>query len=598
MARPQIRQGQLITTFGPGAMTDLPERSVLIAGLDAWVGERRQIQEPRLARKVAELLGAQTIRLECPPEADRDGGGFVRSYVFPLWFVTQNLIPGRPPGWRTRRLVQWSGLEDKGRKFLMDDRSKSPVTPVRFVRACRRGHLGDIDWQAFVHGQNPPCGRELYFDERGTSGDLGETYIRCGCGLERPMSQAADPNSRALGDCDGARPWLGQGRVADERCNERNRLLVRAASNAWLPQPQRVISLPERGENIRQTVDKLWMFLEAAESADDIAYERRKPKVNEGLAGLTNDEVWEAVRERKNPANSSEKPVKRAEIETLLAPGDQIGEDTLESTFFARVLPRAEWNQPWMAGIERVLLIERLREVAALVGFTRFESASADAETGELDAGVRRAEISRQPEWVPAVENRGEGIFLQFSREALLTWWQRTAVVDRYAELKRGFDGWKKEHTSSDRKLPSPEYLLLHSFSHLLITAVALECGYPASSIMERVYAVPQVGYGVLLYTASSDAEGTLGGLVQAGRRIAGFVRSALELGGLCSNDPVCGQHSPANVLEGRMLHGAACHGCVLIAETSCEQGNDFLDRALVVRTVAGLGAEFFPDVV
>lgn len=598
MARPQIRQGQLITTFGPGAMTDLPERSVLIAGLDAWVGERRQIQEPRLARKVAQFLGAQTIRLECPPEADRDGGGFVRSYVFPLWFVTQSLILGRPPGWRTRRLVQWSGLEDKGRKFLMDDRSKSPLTPVRFVRACRRGHLGDIDWQAFVHGQNPPCGRELYFDERGTSGDLGETYIRCGCGLERPMSQAADPNSRALGDCDGARPWLGQGRVADERCTERNRLLVRAASNAWLPQPQRVISLPERGENIRQTVDRLWMFLEAAESADDIAYERRKPKVNEGLAGLTNEEVWEAVRERKNPADSAEKPVKRAEIETLVAPGDQIGEDTLESTFFARVLPQAEWDQPWMAGIERVLLVERLREVAALVGFTRFESASADAETGEFDAGVRRAEISRQPEWVPAVENRGEGIFLQFSREGLLAWWQRTAVVNRYAELKRGFDGWKQEHTSSDRRLPSPEYLLLHSFSHLLITAVALECGYPASSIMERVYVVPQIGYGVLLYTASSDAEGTLGGLVQAGRRIAGFVRSALELGGLCSNDPVCGQHSPANVLEGRMLHGAACHGCVLIAETSCEQGNDFLDRALVVRTVAGLGAEFFPDVI
>jgi hypothetical protein len=603
MAQPQIRQGQLITTFGPGAMTDLPERSVLIAGLDAWVGERRQIQEPRLARKVAELLGAQTIRLECPPEADRDGGGFVRSYVFPLWFVTQELVPydpasGRPKGWRTRRLVQWGALEDKGRKFLMDDRSKSPVTPVRFVRACRRGHLGDIDWQAFVHGQNPPCGRELYFDERGTSGDLGETYIRCGCGQERPMSQAADPNSRALGDCDGARPWLGQGRVADERCNERNRLLVRAASNAWLPQPQRVISLPERGENIRQTIDKLWMFLEAAESADDIAYERRKPKVNEGLAGLTNEEVWEAVRERKSPVDSAEKPVKRAEIETLLGLGDQIGEDTLESTFFARVLPRAEWNQLWMAGIERVLLVERLREVAALVGFTRFESASADAETGELDAGVRRAEISRQPEWVPAVENRGEGIFLQFSREALLAWWQRPAVVNRYAELKRGFDAWKKEHNSSDRRLPMPEYLLLHSFSHLLITAVALECGYPASSIMERVYAVPQVGYGVLLYTASSDAEGTLGGLVQAGRRIAGFVRSALELGGLCSNDPVCGQHSPANVLEGRMLHGAACHGCVLIAETSCEQGTDFLDRALVVRTVAGSGAEFFPDVI
>jgi hypothetical protein len=343
------------------------------------------------------------------------------------------------------------------------------------------------------------------------------------------------------------------------------------------------------------------MFLETAESAEDVAYERRKPKVNEGLAGLTNDqEVWAAVRERKNPVDSAEKPVKRAEIETLLGPGDQIGEDTLESTFFARVLPRAEWDQPWMAGIERVLLVERLREVAALVGFTRFESASADAETGELDAGVRRAEISRQPEWVPAVENRGEGIFLQFSREALLAWWARSVqgrqpVVERYAELKRGFDAWKlrthlQRPEAAEPGVPAAAFV----FASSDYGGVALECGYPASSIMERVYAVPQVGYGVLLYTASSDAEGTLGGLVQAGRRIAGFVRSALELGGLCSNDPVCGQHRPANVLEGRMLHGAACHGCVLIAETSCEQGNDFLDRALVVQDSRWFGSRVF----
>jgi len=111
---------------------------------------------------------------------------------------------------------------------------------------------------------------------------------------------------------------------------------------------------------------------------------------------------------------------------------------------------------------------------------------------------------------------------------------------------------------------------------------------------MERIYAIPNVGFGLLLYTASSDAEGTLGGLIQVGRRISEFVKSALELGKLCSNDPVCGLHSPENVFEGRFLHGAACHGCVLIAETSCEQTNDFLDRALVTPRAAGLGAEFF----
>jgi hypothetical protein len=136
--------------------------------------------------------------------------------------------------------------------------------------------------------------------------------------------------------------------------------------------------------------------------------------------------------------------------------------------------------------------------------------------------------------------------------------------------------------------------VLLHSLAHLLITAVALECGYPASSLRERIYALPAIGYGLLIYTGSSDSEGTLGGLVEVGRRIADVTRAALDLGQLCSNDPVCSQHVPANANEARFLQGAACHGCVLISETSCEAQNELLDRALVVRTVHGVGSEFF----
>ena len=102
----------------------------------------------------------------------------------------------------------------------------------------------------------------------------------------------------------------------------------------------------------------------------------------------------------------------------------------------------------------------------------------------------------------------------------------------------------------------------------------------PCQFHTERIYAIPSVGYGVLLYTGTSDAEGTLGGLIQVGRPIR-RARSeiALEIGELCSNDPVCAQHAPENPHERRFLHGAACHGCLLIAETSCEQHNDFLDR-------------------
>ena len=136
---------------------------------------------------------------------------------------------------------------------------------------------------------------------------------------------------------------------------------------------------------------------------------------------------------------------------------------------------------------------------------------------------------------------------------------------------------------------------MLHSFAHLLITTIALECGYPASSIRERIYSFPDIGYGILLYTGSSDAEGTLGGLIEVGRRISDTIRNALDLGALCSNDPVCSQHLPESPHERSFLLGAACHGCLLVAETSCEQQNDVLDRALVVRTVQGSrNAEFF----
>jgi hypothetical protein len=137
---------------------------------------------------------------------------------------------------------------------------------------------------------------------------------------------------------------------------------------------------------------------------------------------------------------------------------------------------------------------------------------------------------------------------------------------------------------------------MLHSLSHLLITAIALECGYPASALRERVYAsVEQDMYGILIYTGSSDSEGTLGGLVETGRSIAAHLTAARRLADLCSNDPVCSEHRPSNEHEARFLHGAACHGCLLIAETSCEQHNDFLDRALVMPTVSVPGAAFFP---
>jgi len=358
-----------------------------------------------------------------------------------------------------------------------------------------------------------------------------------------------------------------------------------------------VISLPDRDQAIKQTVDRIWSHLEAVEEIDQLRYERRKAVVKEALDGLSDDEVFTEIQSRALGGTKTEKSVKVAELETLIAARDEIGEDRPDGVFYARNLPRTVWDQPWMTPIERVVLVHRLREVVAQVGFTRFESAAPDTE-GELDIGVKRAALAREISWLPAFENKGEGIFLQFNREFIKAWMNRANVSARAQALGSGFEAWRKEHTGTTRSAPNLAYLMMHSFSHLLLTAVALRCGYPASSIRERIYAIPEIGYGILLYTGTSDAEGTLGGLVQLGRQIHEVVKSALELGMLCSNDPVCAQHDPSNPHERRFLHGAACHGCLLISETSCEQQNDFLDRSLVVPTVQGLGAELFSEIL
>ena len=130
--------------------------------------------------------------------------------------------------------------------------------------------------------------------------------------------------------------------------------------------------------------------------------------------------------------------------------------------------------------------------------------------------------------------------------------------------------------------------------SHLLIQSLAMRCGYPATSIRERLYAEGE-RYGILLYTGSPDADGTLGGLVQQARRIEDHLDHACRAAALCSNDPICAQHAPGTALEGHLLLGAACHACTLVAETSCEMRNDYLDRALVVPVIGIEDAAFFP---
>ena len=482
-ARPhgQIRRSQLITTFGPGAMLDLPNHSVLVAGLEYWSPGGDEITEPRLIEKLARLLDVPALKLYAPPPDQEDPTlpqTGINVWQFPEWFITQEVTSAdADSASRSRMLVHRKALT-RG-KYIDRDKKKRAVVPVRFVRACRAGHIGDINWYDFVHEKNKDCRRQLWIDERGTSGDLSEVWVRCECGEERNVGDAASLlHTVPLGFCDGARPWLGP--YAREQCGEPNRLLIRTASNAYFPQQMTAISLPDRSETVRQAVDAAWDFIEAVENIDELRYERKKAKVKAALEGLSDDEIFAEIQARRGTGEPPDKSVKQAELETLVASKEELGNDQPDGVFFARALPQDTWDRPWMDKFERVVLVHRLREVMALLGFTRFEAAAPDIE-GELDIEVRRAALARETSWLPAVENKGEGIFLQFKRDAIESWLERDDVDARGRELAAGFDRWRADHHGTRRKFPGVPYIMLHSVSHLLITAVSLECGYPAS---------------------------------------------------------------------------------------------------------------------
>lgn len=595
-ARPhgQLRESQLITTFGPGALLDLPRHSVIVGGLDEWSPGGAEIYEPRLAAYLQSHLERDSLRLVAPP-VDRADPHLpptgITTWQFPEWFVTQDVLAGAGKTRRARALIQRTGLE-KG-KYLDADRKLRPVVPVRFVRACRRGHISDIDWYGLVHGQGDNCRRQLWMVETGTSGDLSEVVIRCDCGQDRLMSDVAAKGSQLLGRCNGSRPWLGA--YASEACGEPSRLLVRTASNSYFPQVISVISLPDADDPVVAAVGSVWdAYLRFVDSVDDLTQVRAAmPPVKAALLGIPDDQVMRVIVARKEGKPQLDlKPVKVAELEVLASSSEEIGNDQPDGEFYARALPPKIWKDPVTELVDRVVLVHRLREVAALAGFTRFEAATPDVQ-GELELGVESAPLAREADWLPAVENRGEGIFVALKPQAIANWLTGPGTTERGGQLLGGFKRWKQEHPNSHGEFVGVPYVMLHSLSHLLLTTIALECGYPASSIRERIYA-GEMGYGILLYTATSDAEGTLGGLVEAGRSITEHLKAALERGSLCSNDPVCSEHSPEDEQERRFLLGAACHGCLLIAETSCERHNSSLDRALVVPTISTPDAAFF----
>ena len=463
-----------------------------------------------------------------------------------------------------------------------------------FCTAPNKGHIEDFRWVEFAHGLHAKCPSPSLQLLEGETGDFAEIRVVCACGRSQVLIKAHVKETVPI--CAGKRPWLGS--EGDEVCDENLRLLVRTASNSYFAQVVSALSIPDPGRELEDAVNSVWDVFKAA-TAETLGAFRTIPKVNATLEEYSDASVLAVVEELQGGRQKPREPIRTAEYKTFLSQRPEALGDIppADEIFFSRsVVP--EGGLP--SKVSKVVLAHKLREVRVQVGFTRIEPPTPNLQ-GEYDLGVESARVGLSPTWLPASEVHGEGVFVQLEERAIAEWEERPPVVARSEELEAGYRAW----SAGKQKVPAfpgARFYMLHSLSHLLISAISLECGYAASAIRERIYCSQPGAEGtqmsaILLTTGTAGSEGTLGGLVEQGRRIGAHLRRAWDLGALCSSDPVCSAHSPKGDHEERFLEGAACHGCLFVAECSCERFNRYLDRALVVPSIGhDPGLAFFGE--
>lgn len=632
-----LRRNQLIAPFGVGAIHILRGgKAVVTAGLDYWfkdpnnanaAADPEQISavqitdEPRLQARLhidhfRQPPGPETILAGCQQI-------LVPLFAFPTWyvcpacFVMQQLSLGQvgSPTCQSRRC---EGKEN----FLRQ---------VSFAAACDYGHLQDFPWREWVHRDtDPQCTKAMTY-QAGGSGSLEDILIRCACGKARnlkgimsgkmPDAQSDNSDEREgssnltsrlleqpgvqnqqtpLFYCIGGRVWLGEGKG---RCTRPMRAVLINATNAhysnirsalWIPPSDGSGVITELRRALGQPSIRARVRLRKALNDDDesISADLRKHYPDE-FAGATPQELLQALSPSTQDAAAAEQGlteeehIRYPEFQQLKLARQPI---TLDDHLEIRRWPVEDvksLSRRMGGAIEGVSLVLKLRETRALAGFTRIVPERVDGAPSPLEHMWKNWPENTGEKWLPASLVYGEGIFIWFNQERLDKW------EAQLGSLKKSFDALKVREELSARKMGrenrqlSLKLLALHTLAHLAIRRLVFECGYGAASLRERLYISdnPQARMaGILIYTASGDCEGSMGGLVAMGaaKRLENMLVGAVEDAAWCSSDPVCADigRSGGQGVDG--LNGAACHCCALLPETSCELFNSYLDRELV----------------
>ena len=568
----ELRPNQIITTFGPGSIVDAVKDSVTVLDINYWKEKGKKIIDGRLAS----YLGVDCFYM---PRTSYSGD--IPAVSFPYMHVCSNSKCGR--------------IFDIREGFDLDKYLRFGATcpdcgwrayPSRFITVCEDGHMDDFPWSWWVHRGSTTCQGKLKTFSTGNTSTLADMWVECDCGAKRSMSGAMQKENFEGCSCTGNHPFRPHSKR--KKCLKPAIPSQRGASNVYFAVSRSAISIPPWVNPLYNLIDEhLSRIEDYKEDFGDVGVTK---VYNKYFAdNYTRDEFDEALEKRLlNIKEFTE--IKQMEYDAITHHSDPAYASN-KKHFKAEEDPL---QNPLNKYFSRVVRVTRLREVKVLLGFTRVDASDPDADADD-QPNIVMLNKGKTEKWLPAAEIHGEGIFIEFNRETVNEWLKKTGVSSishRYEESYKDFCEKKKWKVTA---LRDALYVLMHTFSHLLIKQMAMSSGYSSAAIRERIYFGDKMS-GVLLYTGSSDKEGSLGGLVELGNidKLIVLMKDAFQEALLCTNDPECMSNLPA----GNSSNGAACHSCCMISETACENGNRMLDRGLVVPVSGRETQAYFRELV
>ena len=568
----ELRTSQLITSFGVGAIIDFRNETAILGGADDWCPSGDEDGRILHCHNLEKVLQRQFF---VKPKADQKNRAvFRQNYSHDIGAYRFPSLLYCPSCTHLFSDKQLAGLQ-KGE--LKCPHCGRRLVPSRFVVVCRRGHIDDFPYSAWVHeGRDcektepgKPSNLKLFNIDGKTN--LGSLMVSCeNCRKIRSMQQAFVPGAlAAVYHCAGRRPWLETDDPVP--CTESPVVRMRASTGVYMAVNISALNIPPWSTNISK---QLVRHLDAMEGkSDDALKSYIQKKLTPFLPGISINHIL-ATYHSLTQGDALDHPNSLQELYEEEYRALRVEADDENADFCSRALPVPVYYHSLIKGVTAV---DRLTEIVAMVGFTRLQGWD-----GDLNSPCLAPIFTRQQDtWLPAIDMHGEGLFIELDEDSVSAWEIQNKAI--YEPMMK-----RVEENRFRCENASARYVLLHTLSHLLIRSLAKLCGYQAASLKERIYATYPEGMpmaGILIYTASSDSDGSLGGLVAQAEpmHMQENLDALLDEAEWCSGDPLCMTSTNENAQGLYGLNYAACHQCALLPETSCTMRNLLLDRAALI---------------